>query len=101
MSSRGYKRTQRVIENRRKEAEDRQALYDKLTLKEKLERLPPEPQAKKVRAKLLAQASKPNTASGLGKVMLESSSTKEVNVSSETEPKKLKAKDRRAQEKKD
>lgn len=40
---------------RRKAAEERQAAYDKLTLEQKLAKLPPEPHAAKQRAKLLKQ----------------------------------------------
>lgn len=45
--------TRRIREERRKRAEERQAEYDKLTLEQKLSRLPPEPGAKRQRAKLL------------------------------------------------
>jgi len=61
MSSRGLPVTKQIRELRRKFAEERQAEYDKLSIKEKLERLPPEPGAKKQRAKLLAQLNKPNS----------------------------------------
>jgi hypothetical protein len=53
MASRGFPITQQMRLERRKRAEERQAEYDKLTLQEKLDRLPPEPAAKKQRAKLL------------------------------------------------
>ena len=43
---------------RRKKAEEMQAEYDKLTLDEKLAKLPPEPGAKKQRARLLALKAK-------------------------------------------
>lgn len=107
MSHRGYKRTQRVIELRRKEAEDRQAIYDKLTLKEKLERLPPPPQAEKVRQKLLAQGNKALNPNGPPKVSLGANlpaewvgkTSEEIDALPAEEPKKLKAKERRAQEK--
>ena len=55
MSSRGYPVTKQLQEFRRKAAEERQAEYDKLTLQQKLERLPPEPHCAKQRAKLMAQ----------------------------------------------
>ncbi len=47
--------TESIRAGRRKAAEERQAAYDKLSLAEKLAKLPPEPKAAKVRAKLLAQ----------------------------------------------
>lgn len=53
MSSRGFTITQAIRQERRKRAEERQAEYDKLSLQEKLDRLPPEPGAKKQRARLL------------------------------------------------
>tara|TARA_B110000503_G_C6787795_1_gene265953 strand:+ start:45 stop:236 length:192 start_codon:yes stop_codon:yes gene_type:complete len=55
MSKRGYPVTVRVRDERRKQAELRQAQYNKLSLKEKLERLPAEPQASRQRLKLLKQ----------------------------------------------
>jgi len=55
MSQRGYPVTRQVRESRRKQAEERQAEYSSLTLQQKIERLPPEPGAKKQRARLLAQ----------------------------------------------
>jgi hypothetical protein len=45
---------------RREEAVERQTEYDKLTLQQKLERLPPEPLCKKQRARLQAQLDKQN-----------------------------------------
>jgi hypothetical protein len=54
MSHRGYTITKQIKEQRRKFAEERQAEYDKLTLQQKIDRLPPEPGAKKQRARLLA-----------------------------------------------
>lgn len=39
---------------RKQEAKERQEAYDKLSTKEKLDRMPPEPHAKKQRARLLA-----------------------------------------------
>ncbi len=47
--------TQTMRAERRKRAEERQAEYDKLTLQQKLEKLPAEPHATKQRAKLLRQ----------------------------------------------
>ena len=52
MSHRGYHVTKQMREVRCNEAEARQAVYSALTLKEKLDKLPPAPHAKKVRAKL-------------------------------------------------
>lgn len=43
---------------RKSSALERQADYDKLTLQQKLERLPPEPHCQKQRAKLLAMLEK-------------------------------------------
>lgn len=54
MSSRGKPVTKQIKAQRRKFAEEHQAEYDKLTLQQKIDRLPPEPQAKKQRARLLA-----------------------------------------------
>jgi hypothetical protein len=45
---------------RKTDALARQAAYDKLSLKEKLERMPPEPHAKKQRARLQALLLKQN-----------------------------------------
>ena len=50
--------TKQMRLERRQRAEARQAEYDKLTLQEKIERLPPEPAAKKQRARLLAKLQK-------------------------------------------
>ncbi len=47
--------TASIRAGRRKAAEERQAAYDKLSLEEKLAKLPAEPKAAKVRAKLLGQ----------------------------------------------
>lgn len=55
MSKRGYPVTVRVRAERRKQAELRQVEYNKLSLKERLDRLPPEPQAGRQRLKLLKQ----------------------------------------------
>lgn len=59
MSSRGYPITRQIRETRKKLADERQAEYDKLSLKEKLERLPPEPAAERQRARLLSLLNKP------------------------------------------
>jgi hypothetical protein len=45
--------TKQMRQERRKRAEERNAVYSALSLKEKLARLPPEPQASRQRAKLL------------------------------------------------
>jgi len=50
-----FKKTKEIMAVRRKAAEERQAAYDKLTLEQKLAKLPPEPQAARQRAKLLKQ----------------------------------------------
>jgi regulator of protease activity HflC (stomatin/prohibitin superfamily) len=50
--------TKQIRAERRARAEERQAEYDKLTLQQKIERLPPEPAAKKQRARLLAKLQK-------------------------------------------
>jgi hypothetical protein len=42
------------------DAKERQEAYDKLTLQQKLDKLPPEPQAKKQRARLLSLLEKQN-----------------------------------------
>jgi hypothetical protein len=55
MSHRGYTITKQIRLERRKEAETRQAEYDKLTLEEKIAKLPPEPFSAKQRARLMAQ----------------------------------------------
>jgi hypothetical protein len=58
--------TQAMRTERRKRAEERQAEYDKLTLQQKLEKLPAPPHAAKQRAKLegvvAAQAAKAEAA---------------------------------------
>lgn len=59
MSSRGLPITREIRAMRRRFADERQAEYDKLSLKEKLERLPPEPGAAKQRARLTALLNKP------------------------------------------
>lgn len=59
MSHRGMPVTRQVRETRRNLANERQAEYDKLTLKQKIDRLPPEPAAKRQRERLLALLNKP------------------------------------------
>lgn len=49
----GYPLTKQMRSERRKFAEERQAEYDKLTLQQKIDRLPAEPAAAKQRARLL------------------------------------------------
>jgi hypothetical protein len=53
-----FSKTAAIRAERRKSAEARQAEYDKLTLQQKLDKLPPEPHAAKQRAKLNALAQK-------------------------------------------
>lgn len=54
-------RQPRHLDRLRKEgAKERQEAYDKLTLEEKISRLPPEPHAKKQRARLQAALAKRN-----------------------------------------
>lgn len=50
-----FKKTREIMAVRRASAEKRQAEYDKLTLEQKLAKLPPEPAGAKVRAKLMKQ----------------------------------------------
>lgn len=47
--------TKQMRIERRKSAEKRQEEYNQLSLQEKIAKLPPEPEAKKQRTKLLAQ----------------------------------------------
>lgn len=63
MSSRRRPVTRRVREFRQSEAAKRQAEYDKLTLQQKLDRLPAPPAAARQRAKLMGQTQKPVTKS--------------------------------------
>jgi len=58
MSSRGMPVTRQIRAERRARAEALQAEYDKLTLQQKIDRLPPEPQAAKQRARLLGLVAK-------------------------------------------
>jgi len=60
MSRRGFTITKQIRLERRKQAEARQAEYDKLTLQQKIDRLPAEPAAKKQRARLLKALEKQN-----------------------------------------
>jgi hypothetical protein len=60
MSSRGMPVTQKIRAERRVVAEASLADYNKLSLQQKLDGLPPEPGAAKQRARLLAQLAKPS-----------------------------------------
>jgi len=60
MSSRGMPVTQQMRQERRTRAEARQAEYDKLSLQEKLKRLPAEPAATKQRTRLISLLEKQN-----------------------------------------
>lgn len=84
MSSRKKPVTKLMRAERRKFAEERQEAYNKLTLEQKLAKLPPEPAAAKQRARLLALKEKATTPTV----------EKQVSVSEETEssPKKPKKK---------
>ncbi len=90
MSSRKMPKTQVVRARLRREAEERQVEYDKLTLQQKLDRLPPEPHAKRQRTRLLAllHPAKQNVVA----------TVEEANEVTSDKPKKLKAKERRAKE---
>lgn len=105
MSSRRKPVTRQIRAMRRREAEARQAEYDKLTVQQKLDRLPPAPAAAKQRAKLEAILSRPKSNfdarkfSDLGRASGDNLSIVAAE-SDVVEPKKLKAKERRAQEKK-
>lgn len=57
MSTRGMPVTRQMKESRRKQAAERQAAYDALTIEQKLAKLPPAPGAKRQRAKLEAALS--------------------------------------------
>lgn len=81
MASRGFPVTQAMRMERRKRAEERQAEYDKLSLQEKLDRLPPEPACKKQRAKLLSaieESKKPKAKQEVKAVTTVQSSTEET-----------------------
>ena len=103
MSHRRRPVTVRIREFRRAEALKRQEAYDKLSLQEKLDRLPPAPQAARQRAKLQDLLGLPKVA----KPVVESnevprpvdSEGRFINFGDD-EPRPLKAKERRAQAKK-
>lgn len=88
MSSRGLPVTKEIRARRRKEAEARQAEYDKLTLQQKLAALPPEPFAAKQRSKLLAKLEEVNNGE------------KQTSTPSLVVDKNLRAKERRVKERK-
>lgn len=90
MSSRGMPVTASIRAGRRAAAEDRQKEYDKLTIQQKLDKLPPEPRAAKQRKKLLVLLNKPAAPA----VVKETSAPAESEIH-------LKAKDRRAKERKE
>lgn len=64
MSHRGMPITRAVRETRRKLALQRQAEYDKLTLDQKIERLPGVPHAQRQRTRLLAMKEAQNKPKG-------------------------------------
>lgn len=101
MSHRGYTKTAARRERLRKEGKERQDEYDKLTIQQKLDRLPPPPHAERQRKKLMAQLeskSKPLTkGSEMATILTPSSKLSEENDSVHPTPK---AKDRRKQERK-
>lgn len=84
MSKMGLPKTRYIRERLRKEAEERQAEYDKLSVQEKLDRLPPEPACKRQRDRLTQLLNKPTA-------------TAEAPASP-AKAKSLKAKERRSQE---
>lgn len=111
MSHRGLPKTRQIRERLRKEAAERQVEYDKLTLQQKLDRLPPAPQADRQRAKLTALLTKPKPVVDIIKfrdegrasgdpLSLGSLSLDEPQSNEEVTIKKLRAKERRAKEKK-
>ena len=78
MSHRGFKVTKAHRELRRKQAEERFAVYSQLSLQEKLERLPADG-AKKQRARLeaaLAKASQPKQVSAPAREVVEQNNNK-------------------------
>lgn len=93
MSSRKKPITRQILEQRQREAAVRQEEYDALTLEQKLERLPPEPHAARQRARLLGQPT-PRPVNSEGQFVKFGDKEKEVS-----DKPKMKAKDRRAQEK--
>ncbi len=100
MSHRRRPVTARVREFRRSEAAKRQEAYDKLSLQEKLDRLPPEPHAARQRAKLLGtpKVAKPVVESNEAPRAVDSEGRFIKFGDEEARP--LKAKERRAKEKK-
>lgn len=90
MSSRRLPITKEIRARRRAFAEKQQAAYDLLTTQQKLDRLPPPPECKKQRAKLLARLAEENKVT---------SKTPEKVEEQETEH-HMKAKERRAKERK-
>ena len=58
----GYPKTKQIRSELRKAAEELQAEYNKLSLEEKIARLPPEPGAQKQRKRLLALLEERNKA---------------------------------------
>lgn len=84
-------KTKAVRARLRKDAEERQAEYDKLTIQQKLDRLPAKPHAERQRARLMAALSpKSNSA------FIDPSHAEEHTEEVSNKPKKLKAKERRA-----
>jgi hypothetical protein len=61
MSSRGLPVTKQMRAERRKRAEEMRQEYDALSLEQKFAKLPPEPGAKKQRARLMALLQKQKT----------------------------------------
>lgn len=70
---------------RKADAVERQAAYDKLTLEEKLAKLPPEPASKKQRARLLALLEKQNAPKQ--DVLAKQNDADAVTVDAATKPK--------------
>lgn len=79
----------RAKDLRREQAKERQAAYDQLSLQQKLDRLPPPPHCEKQRAKLLSQMSPGKKPASVTEETIE-----------ENDVGNLKAKDRRAAERK-
>jgi len=94
MSSRKQPVTRQIKEQRQREAKVRQDEYGALTLQQKLDKLPAPPAALRQRTKLESQMRKP------AKVEVVLPAEVETEVDSSDEPKKLRAKDRRANDKK-
>lgn len=57
----GYPKTKQIKERLQREAAERQTAYDTLSLKQKLEKLPPEPLCARQRTKLLVAISAQET----------------------------------------